>query len=352
MPTDWYDDDDDLIDDELEDELFDAELYADADSEQWDDDEELTREQPTLEQTIGMLKDGKTRDSTLYYGLSGLSEESVQLIAPYWDALPARTRQQVMRQVLETSESNFELDYRTFAIHGLHDPDPMVRETAIETLWEDETLEVMRLLIAAVGQDRSAEVRAAAASALGRFILAGELGSIHEEAAVLAQNAIIAALENAHEEIGVRRRALEAIANCGHPLVEGAIRTAYEHSDPRMRISAVFAMGRTCDDRWRDYVLDELNSKIPEMLYEAVRAAGELELLEAVPTLGRLILNEDREVKETAVWSLGEIGGREAIRILEAAAEVAEENDDDDLLEAIEDALSNANFGSLGIGDL
>jgi HEAT repeat protein len=90
------------------------------------------------------------------------------------------------------------------------------------------------------------------------------------------------------------------------------------------------------------------------MRYEAARAAGELEIEEAVPLLGRLILDDDREILEVVTWSLGEIGGKEAVRILEAMAETAEETDDDVLMEAIEDAIGNASladglFGSYDI---
>jgi HEAT repeat protein len=112
-----------------------------------------------------------------------------------------------------------------------------------------------------------------------------------------------------------------------------------------MQISAVFAMGRTYDEQWGDYVRQQLDSEDPEMRYEAARAAGELELEDAVPGLARLALDSDREIKEVAIWSLGEIGSREATRVLERLATEAKRLGDDDLLEAIEDALASASLG-------
>ena len=149
-----------------------------------------------------------------------------------------------------------------------------------------------------------------------------------------------------NEDVDVRRRALEAVANCSHEIVDEAIREAYDSEEHRMQISAVFAMGRTYDAQWNEFVLQQLDADDPEMRYEAARAAGELEIEEAVPALTRLALDDDREIKEVAIWSLGEIGSRESARILERLATEAKRLGDDELLEAIEDAIGTASLGS------
>ena len=204
--------------------------------------------------------------------------------------------------------------------YALSDSDAGVREAAVELLWEDESLVLMNRLIDIALYDEAINVRAAAASALGRFILLGELGDLPEEEITKAQDAAVSILNNVSEDYDVRRRALEAIANSSHEIVDEAIREAYDNPDHRMQISAVFAMGRTYDSQWNEYVLQQLDSEDPEMSYEAARAAGELEIEEAVPGLTRLALDHDREVKEVAIWSLGEIGSRESTRILERLA--------------------------------
>ncbi|MBC7814358.1 MAG: HEAT repeat domain-containing protein, partial [Burkholderiales bacterium] len=111
----------------------------------------------------------------------------------------------------------------------------------------------------------------------------------------------------------------------------------------RMQVSSVFAMGRNYDaNLWGDIVLRELDSSDAEMLYEAARAAGELELVPAVMALSHLAFSDDREVKEVAIWSLGEIGGNESLRVLAALADAADEESDDDLTDAIQDAIGSA----------
>ena len=265
---------------------------------------------------------------------------------PIWAALDLPYRRTLMNELVEASETNFELDYGTFGHFALGDPNGEIRSAAIELLWEDESLVLMRRLIRLVVDDESTEVRAAAASALGRFILLGEMGDLPTEQTISAQDVIIDVLNNQAEDLDVRRRALEAFGNSSHESVADTIRDGYDHPDRRMQISSVFAMGRSFDEQWTDIVLQELQSEDEEMRYEAARAAGELELEQAVQSLSLLALDDDREIKEVAIWSLGEIASKEATRTLELLATDAKRANDDELLEAIEDAIGAASLGS------
>lgn len=301
---------------------------------------------PDLQTTLDALRDNDGAvNSTVYYGLSGLDTADIKPLKPIWEGLSPAFRRKLVRELLDASEANFELNYATLGYFALSDEDEGVREAAVELLWEDESLDLMYRLIDLANQDEATAVRAAASSALGRFILLGELGDLPEDETIKAQDAAVSILNNLDEDIDVRRRALEAVANCSHEIVDEAIREAYDNEDHRMQISAVFAMGRTYDAQWNEYVLQQLDSDDAEMRYEAARAAGELEIEEAVPALTRLALDDDREVKEVAIWSLGEIGSRESTRILERLATEAKRLKDDELLEAIEDAIGTASLG-------
>ena len=108
-----------------------------------------------------------------------------------------------------------------------------------------------------------------------------------------------------------------------------------------MRISAVFAMGRSADPVWRELVVGELESPNPEMRYEAARACGELEISDALSTLIDLVETDpDPEVQEMAIWALGRIGGKEARRVLEACCE----SENEALRQAAEEALDELDF--------
>ncbi|HEX2620211.1 MAG TPA: HEAT repeat domain-containing protein [Phototrophicaceae bacterium] len=307
----------------------------------------ITRTKPDLDTTVEALKQGEvggTTPASVFYGLSGLTSVELNRVRPVWAVLKPDYRLKVMERLAETAETDFEMDYRAFGIMGLSDIDARVRQASIEVLWEDESVELMRRLIDMANQDVSVEVRAAAVNALGRFIMLGEMGDFSENEALKAQDAVIALLKDEMLDVEIRRRALEAISNSSNEIVPDAINRAYRSGNHRMKVSAVFAMGRSSDERWGDAVLHEIESDDPEIRYEAARAVGELELTEAIPHLGRLLAEDDREIKEVAVWSLGEIGGREALRILNAVLEVAENEEDDDLVEATEDAIGNASM--------
>lgn len=309
-----------------------------------EDAEDALPEKPSLDALKAALEltDGVRPDPTIIYGLSGLSQDRLDAVKPVWTGLTPNVRRKVFRSLVEASETIFQLEYRLFAIYALEDDDPGVREAAVDILWEDQSLEVMNWLVHLAEHDEVREVRAAAASGLGRFVLMSELDELPEEDQDVPQLTVIRIWQSQQEDMAVRRRALEAMANCGADLVPQAISEAYNSDHWEMRQSAIYAMGRSCDPQWREVVLTEIESDDPALRYEAARAAGELELTEAVTQLGQLTFEQDRDIVGAAVWSLGEIGGQNAVRILEALADKAEEAEDNDLLAAAEDAINNA----------
>ena len=143
-----------------------------------------------------------------------------------------------------------------------------------------------------------------------------------------------------YEDLEVRRRALESIAYISDEDVVALIQAAYEHPEEKMRISAVFGMGRSADERWIGTVMGELFSLIPEMRYEAARACGELQARVAVPRLAELIDDPDHEIQEAALWALGQVGGDQARRLLQRCYEEG----DQVLRNAAEAALEELEF--------
>lgn len=316
-----------------------------------DEDEGIQTPNPDFDSVLHALQQYDANQSgsnvtvTVYYGLSELDTAQIGKLKPVWEQLQPATRRKVMRRIAQVSETDFAMDYGTIGFFALGDPDPGVREAAIETLWMDESVVLMGKLVEIVQHDSALEVRTAAASALGAFVSLGEYEELPEADFHRMQAALIALWQDDTEHPDVRRRVLESLANCSHEIVPGAIDEAYHSDYPPMRVSAVFAMGRTCDDdRWSEIVMREIESDDMELRYEAARAAGGLALIDAVPLLGVLADEGDREIQQVAIWSLGEIGGGEAKRILSHLAEQAEEDDDEDLLDAIEDAIVNASL--------
>jgi hypothetical protein len=138
----------------------------------------------------------------------------------------------------------------------------------------------------------------------------------------------------------VQASALESIAYAGEAGVRQFIEDAYYSPLEELRLSALRAMGRSADVRWRRMVRAELSNPAPEMRAEAAVAAGELEIKAAVPDLLSLLEDDEQMVRTAAMFALGHIGGRAASAALRAIAA----GDDPDEAEIAELALEEMLF--------
>jgi HEAT repeat protein len=270
----------------------------------------------SLRQLLDELKSAPPEDGDLY-ALSNLDQEGVEAVKAVWHDLPLERRRDVTPRLVRIAERDIEANFNGFFRMALEDADPSVRESAIEGLWEERDVRLITLLIRHLREDPSPDVRAAAAISLGRFILMGELGKIHPRPHERAYDALMAVCCSDDEPVEVHRRALEAVSYSGEEAVPPLIEAAHRHPDERMRTSAVFAMGRSADPQWASRVMAELHSPNPEMRYEAARACGKLALEAALSVLIDLVEDVDAEVQDAAIWSLGQIGGEDARRVLE-----------------------------------
>jgi HEAT repeat protein len=261
---------------------------------------------------------------SLYY-LSKLDGEDAARVREVWPHLPVELRRRLVARLAEVAEADFEVDFGAIFRVGLEDEDAEVRTAAIEGLWEDEDVRLVPFLAALLREDEAANVREAAATSLGRFVLLGELEKIRPDPHGLAYQTLLAACQDPEEDKKVRRRALESLAYTSNETVAELIREAYAAPEEKVHISAVFAMGRSADTRWARHVRQELFRPNPELRYEAARACGELQLSEAVPELEELADDADPEVQEAALWALGQIGGDKARQILERYCRTGDE---------------------------
>lgn len=288
------------------------------------------------------MREGQTSLSiSSLYGLSDLTRAEAELFRETWSLIEAKRRRWIIQSLVDIAEANFEVNFNSIFRLCLNDEDEIVRSRSIEGLWEDENLTLAGLLVRLLRDDPSESVRVAAATSLGRFVLLGELGKIEAAPAMMVEEALLGAIYDPHETLEVRRRAVESIAYSGQAQVRDIIEMAYCDDEEKMRISAVFAMGRSADPVWRETVTAELDDLNPEMRYEAARACGELEASVALAALiGVIETDPDPEVQEMAIWALGRIGGKEARRVLEACCE----SEDEALRQAAEEALDELDF--------
>ncbi len=295
-----------------------------------------------LDDLLKHLADGgQTLSIARLYGLSGLEKADLARVCEAWPSIPADRRQAIVRHLDDIAEANFEVDFGSVLRIGLTDADPGVRAAAIDGLWEEQDLKLIPTLIDVLRQDDSEDVRAAAGGSLGRFVLAGELEEIPAAKLDQVVEVLRDVIDDPDETLEVRRRAVEAIGYSSAEGVPELIDEAYHDPDDRMRISAVFAMGRSAEPRWAERVLAETDSDNPQMRFEAARACGELQYPDAVPALARLLDDPDDQVREASVWALGQIGGRESRRLLTA---ILDDENASDLHEMAQSALDELEF--------
>jgi HEAT repeat protein len=163
------------------------------------------------------------------------------------------------------------------------------------------------------------------------------------------RDVLIEAVEDTAEDDLVRARAIEALGAISDEEVQNLIESIYGEDSLELRVGAIDAMGRSCDERWLPIVLKELINPAPEMRQAAAFATGEIGSEDAVAELAETAANDpEREVQIVAIHALGEIGGREA----QVALTSLRYEGDDNVQDAIEEALAEVQFKEDPLGGL
>lgn len=277
---------------------------------------------------------------------SDLDGADLRAMAEAWSRVNPSRRIALMDDLEEIAENDTLVDFDNFVRSVLNDSEPGVRSRAITLLWENEGQDLVPRFIELMHHDPSAEVRAAAASGLGKYIYLGELEEIQPDLLRQVEDHLIQAVRGTDDTL-VRRRALESLGFSSREEVPGFIKTAYDTNEPDWLASALFAMGRSYDQHWEMDVKRMLRHPKGNVQLEAVRASGELELEATRRALLDLLEEEaqDAEIRYAAIWSLSQIGGEEVRETLE---ELLDENEDDEEIEWIENALDNLTLTETG----
>jgi HEAT repeat protein len=271
-----------------------------------------------VEETIAELGNSdKPLLNSRLVDLSNLNSAQLKLFERVWETTETKRQRQIIYRLVELAEDNFELNFDSIFKGRLRDQDAEVRSKAIEGLWESEESSLIDPLINLLEQDSSEKVQAAAATALGKFAMLAELEKLRPSHKSKLCQALLAVINNKSRPLEVKRRALEAAAPLSLPQMKKAIMEAYRSRNPKLKTSALFAMGKSCDQSWLPILLKELASPDVEVRYEAAGACGELGEKEATPYLVELVYDPDVDVRLAAIQALGKIGDPEAKGCLE-----------------------------------
>ncbi len=305
------------------------------------EDQNLEASQISFEEILTALKnEGQSFPARYLYRLSDLETQERDQLGRIWPGLSPRRRLGLLEDLELLAEGNTVMDFDAIYRLALSDPDANIRTVALRALWQSEDESLAPIFIRILQGDASSGVRAQAAAALGRFVYLGEMG--RAPAGLLKEIGIVL-LDVLHEQADplIQRRALESLGYSSRPEVIQHIEDAYETGEEEWVASALFAMGRSADDRWTSLVIASLRDAHSEIGKEAARAAGELELSDAHPDLFDLLQHEDSDVRLAAAWALSQIGGQ---GVAEALDEMIERSHDEDEIDLIENAQENLAF--------
>jgi HEAT repeat protein len=288
-----------------------------------------------------LLDDGTPFSARYLHIFSDITPTDLNILMKNWPKISNKRKQTLLEDLEELSETDTLSNFDDLARPLLKDIDPQVRIQAIRLLWENEDAKLALIFLQMLNEDEDAEVRAAAANALGLFVYQGELEKIPQELHHRIENDLLKAATSAKETL-VRRRALESLGYSGREEVIPLIEAAYNEKNPDWVVSSLFAMGRSCDERWKKQVLSKLHASDEDVRSEAIHAAGELELASARPVLLDILEDEeDPEIRRELIWALSRIGGEGVRGRLEELLEV---ETDDEEADFIEEAMDNLTF--------
>lgn len=206
-------------------------------------------------------------------------------------------------------------------VQDLDDPAARVRRRALIDLWNHPRPELLERIFHLAHHDRAPSVRRQALILLGRYLWEGEEADydfpdpyseppISREDWRRAEAFLLDYAGDDSIDWGDRRFAVEALGFSGQPEAHRLIERALEHSDPKVRQSAIFAMGRGGWARWQEPLLELLRSDLPRpLLMETIGAVGEMGIDEARKDLLRLTYADDLEIAVEAIWALRTISG-------------------------------------------
>jgi HEAT repeat protein len=269
---------------------------------------------------------------------SDITPDALEALLEAWPNIKLSRKQNLLDGLQALSESDTLVCFDDFARALLTDAEAGVRLRAIRLLDECGDAKLVGPFLKILENDEDAETRAEAASSLGKYIELGELEELPEKTQRQVEDALLAKA-NSDDQLIVRRNALEALGYSSRPEVITLIESAFRRSNPDWQASALFAMGRSFDERWEEQVLSHLLDENLLVRLAAVEAAGELALTSARKLLFQVLEEEeDDEITSAAIWSLSQVGGEDVRVYIENLIDLAE---DDEQAEFLEEAMDN-----------
>ncbi len=298
---------------------------------------------------LNALQDhGKLFPAKYLPSFSDLSPEEIGALGQVWPAIIEERKVSLLSDLENLAEADTLTNFEALARFALSDNSGDVRVLAIRLLWECESRDLIDRFIQMMHSDPEAQVQAAAASALGSFVYEGELEELPAKILDRIVDNLLDVYHSTPQNL-VKRHALESLGFSSRESVEKLIREMYRSDKVEEVASALFAMGRSADDRYEKNIIAHIHNPSTLIQLEAVRAAGELDIKSVREDLLDLLEDSglDEEVQYAVIWSLSQLGGP---GIKDKFEELMDSEIDDDLADFLENAMDNLAFND-GLAD-
>ncbi|MFC1997236.1 HEAT repeat domain-containing protein [Chloroflexota bacterium] len=303
-------------------------------------DESIPAEIP-FQDVLDALLDTETLLPPRYlYRFSDLESDNLAALNTIWGQVPTWRRKALLEDLEQLFGDDYLLSFEAICRLGMEDPEAEIRFLSIRALFEYETEDLIPVFLDLTVNDKEEDVRAVAATVLGKYVYQGEVEEIPQKTLRQIEDQLLA-VTHGTDTMLVRRRALEALGFSSRDELPALIETAFNHAEYDWVVSAIFAMGRSCDKRWQEPVLKTLDHVLPAVRTEAARAAGEIEISDALERLIELLDDDNEEVRLASAWSLSQIGGE---GVQEALDMMLHETEDTEQANFIESAIDNLIF--------
>lgn len=278
----------------------------------------------------------------LLYQFSDLGSQEQKTLAKVWLDVPLQRRRTFLQDLVALAEIDPILMFENVARVALSDEDAQVQISAIDLLFDAEDCHLIPTYLRLLGDvDLDETMRAAVANALGPYIFMGEIDKLPQEVQTKIEESLLQTYHNDQSDL-VRRRSLEALGYSSREEIPPLLQQAAAMQDELWVESAMFAMGRSADDRWESFVIENLDHENLAIRIQAVHAAGELLLKKARRYLLREVDDADDEIlRREMIWALAQIGGEGVERKFENLLALEE---DEEEISFIEEALEMLNF--------
>ncbi|MHA2429205.1 MAG: HEAT repeat domain-containing protein, partial [Candidatus Hermodarchaeia archaeon] len=235
--------------------------------------------------------------------LSDLDQNEATYLNNVWDQLTLKLRRSLLEELGKQADENITFSFEQINRIGLNDADDEVRKLSILNLWESEDPNLILPIIDILKDDPSDDVKTAAASALGAFVLIGETQGLPDDRLELVENSLL----DVHQSTAntqIKQNSLESLGYSSREEVNDLILNAFESGDESQVRSAILAMGRSANKKWKEFVITHLQSPSPLLRLESVIAVGELEIKEALPEIIDLVEDVDDKIRHSSIWCL------------------------------------------------